>query len=218
MDEHLNDKEQVELVKSWLRENGPWLVAGVLIGAAALWGYNAWQQYKENQAIQASSKYDQLMQAFERNDRTRGATLADELRRDFSSSPYGDQADLAVARAMVDGNELPKAVERLTRVMNDSKDPELRLLARLRLARVQLAQGNVDVALSTLGGAEPGAFGPRYDEARGDILLAKGDKVGALREYLKAQSTTIAGVIDPTALELKISDLRAQGIAAPKKP
>jgi predicted negative regulator of RcsB-dependent stress response len=217
VDDHLNDKEQVELVKSWLRENGPWLVAGVVIGAAALWGYNAWQQRKESIAVQASGKYDEIVQALQRKDSARGVTLADELRRDFSSSPYVDQADLAVARAMVESDKLPQAAERLTRVMNESKDEELRLLARLRLARVQLEQGNADQAAGTLGGAEPGAFAPRFDEARGDILLAKGDKVGALREYAKARGTSIAGVIDTATLDLKIADLRAQGLTLPQR-
>ena len=216
MDENLNDKEQVELVKSWLRENGPWLLAGVLIGAAALWGYNAWQARKEAQAVQASDTYEQLVQALERKDRTRGNTLADELRRDFASSPYADQADLALARAAVEANELPKAAERLTHVMIESKDPQLRLLARVRLARVQLAQNNVDTALTTLAAVEPGAFAPQFAEVRGDALLSKGEKSAALAEYLRAKGAKLAGVIDTNPLDLKIADLRAQGVSEPK--
>ncbi len=225
MDEHLNDKEQVELVKSWLRDNGPWLIAGVLIGAGCLWGWNAWQARKEAQAVQASSHYDELIQVLDRKDRVAGAKIADDLRRDFASSPYADQADLTMARAYVEGDELPKAAERLTRVMNGSADQQLQLLARARLARVQLAQGNADLALGTLGGAQPGAFAAQFDEVRGDILLKKGDKAGALREYLKAKGNTTAGVIDLDTLQLKIDDLHAQGMtdpqpaaAAPAKP
>ncbi len=217
MDELLSDKEQVEFVKSWLRENGPWLAAGVLIGVGGLWGWNAYQAYKERVAVAASTRYDQLLDAFERKDRTRGTTLADELRRDYASSPYADQADLAVARAMVDANDLPKAGERLTRVMSGSKDPQLRLLARQRLARVQLAQGNPDIALSTLSAAaDPGAFAARYAETRGDILFAKGDKVGALREYQAARASKVVGVVEPSTLDLKIGDLRAQGVILPQ--
>ena len=35
---------------------------------------------------------------------------------------------------------------------------------------------------------EPGEFAPRFAEVRGDVLLAKGDKAGALREYLAARA------------------------------
>ena len=35
-DEYYNEQEQWERVKKWLRENGPWLLAGVVLGLAAL--------------------------------------------------------------------------------------------------------------------------------------------------------------------------------------
>ena len=86
------------------------------------------------------------------------------------------------------------------------------------LQRVRLAE--VDADRHTLG-----AFAAQFDEVRGDILLKKGDKAGALREYLKAKGNTTAGVIDLDTLQLKIDDLHAQGItdpqpaaAAPAKP
>ena len=62
-----------------------------------------------------------------------------------------------------------------------------RLIARLRLARVQAAQGKYDDALATLKVEEPGEFAPRLADTRGDVLLAKGDRDGALREYLAAR-------------------------------
>jgi predicted negative regulator of RcsB-dependent stress response len=67
--------------------------------------------------------------------------------------------------------------------MNDSKDSELRHVARLRLARVQIDQGKPDDAISTLAAAEPGRFAVRYHEVRGDALYAKNDAAGAVREY-----------------------------------
>ena len=60
-------------------------------------------------------------------------------------------------------------------------DPRLALTARLRLARVQVDQNQADAALATLAGPEAGAFAPRFAEVRGDALLAKGDRAGALR-------------------------------------
>ena len=34
MDEYLNEKEQWERVLAWLREQGPWMLAGVAVVAA----------------------------------------------------------------------------------------------------------------------------------------------------------------------------------------
>lgn len=213
VDDYYNEQEQWERVKQWMRENGLWLLAGVVIGVAALAGWRWWQERIELQAQEASAKYSQVLEAYSRGDRTRGATLADELRKDHGSSPYADQGDLLVARSLVETNELGKAIERLKGVMDKSSDDQLRLVARLRLARVQLAQGNPDLASATLDGADAGAFAPRYDEVRGDVLLAKGDKAGALRTWRKALEADKEGILDRQAVDLKIADLLADGVA-----
>ena len=81
--------------------------------------------------------------------------------------------------------------------------------ARLRLARVQIAQGKADGALGTLNAAQPGAFAAQYHEVRGDAYYAKGDKTAALKEYRGAQ--TGAG---DSLLTLKIADLAADAPGA----
>lgn len=213
VDDYYSEQEQWERVKLWLRENGLWLLAGVVIGVGALAGWRWWQERIETQALSASAKYGQVLEAFGRADRTRAFTLIDELRQAHAKSPYADQADLLAARSLVETNELGKATERLTRVMNESKDEELRLVARLRLARVQLAQGNPDLALGTLDGAQAGAFAARFDEVRGDIRYAKGDKPGALRAWRQALAADEHGTVDRGGVELKVQDLLADGIA-----
>lgn len=216
MDDYYNEQEQWERVKLWLRENGLWIIAGVAIGVGGLAGWNWWNERKERIAVEASVRYQQVLEAFARGDSTRGNTLADELRRDYASTPYADQADLVIARSHVEANEFPKAIERLQRVMDTSSDAELRQIARLRLARVQMSQGNPDLALATLDAAkEPGAFAARFAEVRGDVLHAKGDRTGALREYRAARTADTDGVLDAAALDLKIADLVADGVQEP---
>lgn len=214
MDDSYTEQEQWERAKAWIRENGLWLLAGVALGVGGLVGWNWWQERIETRAREASRQYEQLLEAFDRGDRTRAMTLVEQLRTDYGSSPYADQADLAAARAHVEASELPQAAERLARIMNGSKDQELRLIARMRLARVQLAQGNPDVALATLTAAgDTGAFAPRFQELRGDVLFAKDDKAGALREYRGARAADAGGVLDTVSLELKIADLLADGLS-----
>jgi predicted negative regulator of RcsB-dependent stress response len=187
----------------------------VAIGVLGLVGWRWWEQRVEQQALAASAKYSQTLEAFGRSDRIRAFTLIDELRKDHASSPYADQADLLAARSLVETNELAKAAERLTRVMSGSRDDELKLVARLRLARVQLAQGNPDLALGTLDGASAGAFAARFEEVHGDVLYAKGDKPGALRAWRKALESDSDGSVDRGGLELKIGDVVADGVAEP---
>ncbi len=54
---------------------------------------------------------------------------------------------------------------------------------------------------------DPGAFATRLADVRGDVLLAKGDRAGALREYLAARADDNKGRVDAELLDLKIRDL-----------
>ena len=86
---------------------------------------------------------------------------------------------------------------------------------RLRLARVQAAQGKYDDALATLKVEKAGEFAPRIADTRGDVLLAKGDRDGALREYLAARNAENNGRVDFDLLDLKIRDLGGTPPATP---
>ena len=66
------------------------------------------------------------------------------------SSPYADQADLALARAAVDSRDFDEAAKRLRAVVDGSRDAELRQVARMRLARVLIEQAKHDEALALL--------------------------------------------------------------------
>lgn len=208
MDEYLSEKEQWEEVKGWLKINGPYLAAGVLLASAVLFGLRLWQDRAERLAHEASAKYAQALDAYGRGDASRGATLLTQLERDYAHSAYIDQLRLIAARMAAQTGAFAEAAQNLERVMQDSPDPQLQRLARLRLARVQLAQAKPDVALATLKAVDPGAFAPLYAEARGDILYAKADRAGALKEYRMAIATKVAGSgADSSLLELKIKDL-----------
>ena len=173
IDDFYNEQEQWERVKRWLRENGPWLVAGVIIGLGALAGWRWWEARVERRYVEASAAYQQILKTLERGDRAAALKAVDELRAEYASSAYADQSDLLAARVHVDAGEFGPASERLTRVMQNSDDPQLQLVARVRLARVQIAQNDADAALKTLQGAEPGGFMARFDEVRGTRFMRR---------------------------------------------
>ena len=210
-----SEAEQWERAKQWARTNGIWIVAGIALGAGALGGWNWYKDRRVAQAETASARYEEMIEAFTRNDRTRGTQLVDELNRDYAATPYAGLATLIAARTQVEANELDKAAAGLKSVMDTAVDPEIRTIARLRLARVQSAQGKYDDALATLKVEDPGEFAPRIADTRGDVLLAKGDREGALREYLAARTGEDKGQVDRDLLDLKIRDL---GGTPPKTP
>ena len=202
-----SEAEQWERAKSWARSNGLWILAGIAIGASILWGWNWYKDRRTDQAEHASARYEEMMDAFNRNDRQRGLTIVEDLNREYAWTPYAALASLMAARVHVEANELDKAIASLRSVMDTAPDTEFRMVARLRLAHVLTAQSKYDDALATLKVDDPGAFATRLADARGDVLLAKGDRSGALREYLAARSGPSDGAVDADLLDLKIRDL-----------
>jgi predicted negative regulator of RcsB-dependent stress response len=207
--------EQWELAKSKAREYWIYVVAGIALGLGGLGGWNWWQDRREAQAETASARYQELVDAFTRNDSTRGNALLEELKGDYAWTPYPALGALVAARVQVETNELDKAAAGLRYAMDNANDDEVRMIARLRLARVLSAQAKHDDALGLLKVEEPGEFAPRIADVRGDVLLAKGDRDGALREYLAARNTENDGNVDFDLLDLKIRDLGGTPPATP---
>lgn len=218
MDEYMSEKEQWEWLKGWLRENSPWILGGIGIGALIVYGWFWWGDRTDRLAIEAGAKYSQLADAVNRGDKAQAQSLTAQLEKDHARSPYTDQAHLLNARMAVDAGELDKAAGILTTLMTNTKDDELRFIARTRLARVQLAQNKPDEALATLAAVDPGAFKSRFEEVRGDVLYAKGDKPGALAAYRAAREGASSQSADTQALDLKIDDLVADNVTPPATP
>jgi predicted negative regulator of RcsB-dependent stress response len=218
VDDYLSEKEQWEAVKAWVRDNGLWIVAGVAIASAGLGGWRWYQGHLDEVGARASVKYNDIIQAFDRADVSQAFVYMGELEREYPSSAYVDQARLAAARAYVESNQLDKAATELQAVAEQSRDSDLALIARLRLARVQIAQQKPDVALTTLSAVKPGAFASRYHEVQGDAYYAKGDKANALKEYIGAKAEDLGMGSGGNELDLKISDLSASLSATSAKP
>jgi predicted negative regulator of RcsB-dependent stress response len=212
-EEYLTDDEQLEAVKHAVTEYAPWLIGGALIGAALFFGYRYYQSGSNQRALQAAAQFSAMTDALQANDRARSRQIADGLIKDFANSPYADQAQLTIARLYVEDGRLENAIAPLTQVMNNSKDLELRQIARLRLARILTDQGKADAALKTLADGTPGAFAGAYHEVRGDAYYAKKDIAGAVTEYKAALGAADASGVNAALLELKIQDLGA--VAAP---
>ena len=218
-EDYLTDDEQWDVVKRWIAENGVWSVGGVVLGAALLFGWRHYQTHENDVALKASGQFGEMTNALAANDAGRARQLADGLIKDFPGSPYADQAQLTRARLAVDEGQDAKAVASLTEVMANSKDTELRHIARLRLARILIDEGKPDDAIKTLaegtaGAATPGAFAARYHEVRGDAFYAKKDSKSAEKEYKAALVGGDASSVDSALLELKIADLGAPETAA----
>ena len=159
-----------------------------------------------------------MLEASGANRRDEGLKLAGELTGEYADTPYADQATLVLARLDVDSGDFASAERRLTGIADGSKDPDLRIVARLRLARVQLAQGRYDDALASLDAVATPAVDARVLELRGDVRRAQGNQAAALAEWRKAKAAAEADAdtgaqVDRELLQLKIDELAAAELA-----
>lgn len=221
MDDYLTDKEQLDHLRQWWRENGWFLVGGVAIGLLAIYGYRQYFVYRDGQSEAAAALYAAVKQATDDSDAAAAETVFQQLRADHPDNAYTYQAALLVARGEVvtapDG-----AAEKLRFAMEGTSDPDLAMVARLRLARVLAYREQYDEALSLLTVETPGEFSGRISEIRGDIYAARGDANAARTAYLEALVGSGAELLDRTFLQMKLADLPAalpevapEGEAAP---
>ena len=212
-EELLTDDEQWDAIRRWTAENGLWLVGGVALGAALLFGYRYYDNHRNAQALDAATQFEAMTAAFDTNDRAAAKRAGEALVKAYPATPYADQAELLLARLSIDDGQDVNAVEALQRVVGGSKDPELRNVARLRLARVQIDQGKPDDAIATLAAGEPGKFAAGYHDVRGDAFFAKKDPAGAAREYQAALDASEPQAADRALIELKLADLATPATA-----
>ena len=215
MDEYLSEREQVDRIRQWWKENGAWIIVGVGGGLLALAGWNWWQDHQLKRAEQASAIYAVLAEAAmeERGEEVRVGV--EQLESAHGGSPYLQHGRLALAGVLARAGEFEPASEQLRQVLEQAEDPQLKLIARLRLARVLLAAGDSDRALDVARGGAPGAFAAPLREVEGDILAARGDVAGAREAYEDALSgaAEVGGIVDERLVELKLQAL-GDGAAA----
>lgn len=215
MEDYLSEREQIERVRGAVKENAPWAIAAVLIAAALMLGVQQWQNWRLRQSVTANQKYTATLEALSRADKAAAAKIVGELKADYAKTPYADLATFALVRFEVATNDLADAAKRLEEVMQTAHDPQMRVVARLRLARVQRALGKPDLALKTLDGAGDGESTAAFTEVRGDALADKGDKAGALAAWKSALEAKMPGLVNRELVELKIASL---GGSSPPKP
>lgn len=218
VDEYLSEREQAEQLRSWLRTNWIWLVSGVALALGGYYGLRWWEARQATRSIEAGTRFAAMLDALGSGRREEGLRMAGEVTGAYADTPYADQATLVLARLDVDAGNLAAAETKLAGVAKDSKDPELRTVAGLRLVRVQLAQGRYDDALASLDSVATPSLDARVLDLRGDVMLARGDRRAALDHWRKAEATVAAdpeggGQVDAELLRLKIAELGAAGAA-----
>lgn len=180
----LQEQEQIAELKAFWHDYGRHIALGVVVAVAVFAGWKGWQAWQNNQAEKAAAVFAKIEAPA--SDASKRNVAVEELKKNFSSSPYAARAALIAASVAFSSKDLAKTSTELKWVIDNSKEAALRDTARVRLANVLMDEKKYDEALAQLKSAEDQNFGAIYSETRGDVLALKGDKAGATDAYKQA--------------------------------
>jgi predicted negative regulator of RcsB-dependent stress response len=223
--ETYNPDDQLQQLRQWLRDNGPALLAGLLLGAALVAGWSGWKFYSARQALQASAEYEHLRRVLQSADGEHGgaqgqAAHAEEivatLTGRYARTPYAALGALTLAADQVRRGQHEAALAQYAWVRENARDRKLRHVARLRRARMLWSLGRSEEALAELQARKAGSFAPLFAELRGDILAAQGRRDEARQAYAEALAAADYAPELRAGVELKLNDLSSD--APPATP
>lgn len=219
--------EQSERVRSWLKDNAAAILTGVVIGLGAIFGYHQWQNHQVRHVYTAAELYERARLDAEAaqaaTDPTAPAPAApadpegldavrSQLRNEYPKSGFAFLAALEQAETQLAAKDLAAARASLVWARDNSKEPALKSLASLRLARLELADGKPDDALKVLDALTGNDFAAQRAELRGDIQGALGHADQAKAAYVEARDAP--GGNSPR-LEMKLSQYGSSAAAEP---
>ncbi|MGH8166042.1 MAG: YfgM family protein [Woeseiaceae bacterium] len=213
MDELLSEKEQMEAIRSWWKENGRYIISGVVIGVGLLLGWNYWNKQRTQDAMQASSIYESLMNEVADGNGEAARPIAADLQENYATTVYAGQARLVMAKLYMDLGRDQDAANELSQLVTDGEDSEAQMLARLRLAKILLYQDKAQEAAELLQGYayRETAFAARYSETLGDAYVVLERNDAAREAYTAALADNPnAPTVNRALVQMKINDLPRQ--------
>ena len=203
LDDLLDEHEQSERVRSWVRSNALGLIGGVALGLGAIAGWQWWQGQQLQRGMAVNGRYAEVVRNYEagRLPADKGRAALDQIGK--GNPTLGTLAALQLAKAQVEAGKRDDAIATL-RGLHDL-DPDLRTVVRQRLARLLVDAGQGKEALALLDDDK----NPAMLDARGDAQFALGDRAKAQEAYLKALA--LVDVADPQHRLLTLKLIEAGG-------
>lgn len=182
----LDQQEQLDQFKHFWKTYGnliTWTLV-LVVGAYAAWtGYLYWQN---DRAVKASVLFEELDRAVIQGESDKVARVFSDLKERYSGATYTEQGALLAAQSQLTKNKVDDARASLQWLVENGKNKDLVVIARLRLAGVLLDLKKFDDALKQIDGDIPDEYKPLANDRRGDILNAQGKKAEALTAYQAA--------------------------------
>ncbi len=179
----LDEQEKLGDLKAWWSRYGNYVTGAITVVALVIAANQGWKWYSSKQANEASTLYFALSDAVTKNEAAKVKDASAQLIEKFAGTGYAPRGALLAAKSAFDAGDLPTAKAQLEWVVANSKEDELKGIARLRLAAVLLDQKQYDAALAALDGKHSEAFAGLFLDMKGDIYNLQGKIADAKTAY-----------------------------------
>jgi len=197
LDELLDEHEQSERVRSWLRQNSLGLVGGLVLGLALIGGGRWWMQQAHEKRVAVGEAYQAALDSIAANDLGKAATQAAAL----EEGPYAALVAMDLAKAQLDAGKRDEAIATLRAASTNAIDPGISAVVRQRLARLLIDAGKGEDALALLAGVQDATS----IEVRGDAHFALDKREDARKDYAEALRKLDIAAPQRQLLEFKLT-------------
>lgn len=198
IDDLLDEHEQSERVRTWLRKNGAGILGGVVLGIGAIAGWQWWQKEQVGKLAEANVRYEAVSRSLQSKNLDEAAKEVAAL-GGGKASIYADLAALELAKAQVEAGKYDDAIKTLRALKTEG---EFKALIDQRIARLLIETGKPQDAVALLGKADDSAG----LEIRADALMAQNKRDEARELYTQALAKLDVAAPQRRLLETKLMD------------
>ena len=199
--------EEEDKLINWLRQNYLNIILGLAIGFFFVGGYNYYKSSMMNAMHQISLDYEEVVKLYQKE---RFSDFIDKAQLLVDQEPeniYSAMTNLYLSKHYHDSNQLDLAKSSLSHIMTNSESLSHIYIASVRLARINISQGEYIEAINVLSSIKNSSTDPIVLELLGDIMLLQNDKLAAIKNYELALSQDITPN-KAKLIESKLSTIR----------
>jgi predicted negative regulator of RcsB-dependent stress response len=182
----LQEQEQLDALKAFWKKQGNLITWVLVLALGGFSAWNGWQYWQRDQAQNAGAMFEELDRAALAGDAEKAGRIFGDLKQRFPKTAFAEQAGLTAAKVQFAKGQADAAKASLIWVAENAVEDELKTVARLRLAGLQLDAKQFDEALKSLDAAQGVEFEALVQDRRGDIYLAQGKTAEARGAYQRA--------------------------------
>lgn len=205
---HKDEEHQVEVIKKWWKEYGLATITGVIVAILIVLGWQYYQRYQVAKRDHASVAYETFVTAEMSNDHRRAESAANVLVSQYKDSAYAQLAQFWLAKMAIEKGQYTLANNYLQSIAAKAKEKGWREIARIRLARISLAQNKGQQALTQLQSVES-AYDGLANVVRGDAYVQLKKMSQAKIAYNKALKQLPEGAPIEALVKVKLANLPA---------